>query len=528
MKRSPLPALLAGSAGLWAVATPTMAQEAPVRAVQLAQTQIQRKPVRSPDTTATSSATTAEEGSQASHAFEAPGLPAPTEAQSQAAFLQAQIEALQAQIDAMKKQLTQATPTFKGAPQWANDDGFSFKPRGFAQFDAGYLSTPGKTMNGTVGGLNYNNLGWNARSRRLVLGAEGTLPGGFGYKVEFNYTQATIDYEDVVITWHHPGDPLQVTVGNFFPLSGLDAQTSSRLGSFLERSIATDTFAFNRRLGVAVGLAPDNGLYSLTAGLFSQEINNTNFQRTGWQASVRGVYSPRIGAAQMHFATSFQHREAPRDAQNVQYRARPFTQLTDQRFIDTGLIAADGDDILGLEFAAIMKRVHVTGEAHKVWVRGYRAGRTFGPNNGVANAAFYASDPSFLSLYGEAGYYLTGETRGYKAGKWERTKVLHPVTDGGIGAIQLNGRVEYTDLTDGTGDGATLAAPNYINGGRQTGYQASVIWNPIDYIRFLAQYSRIHYDGGPRASTIDPTGPALLLDRAFDVDQFGVRAQVEF
>ncbi len=522
-----LAALLAGTI----LPATALAQSAPDGAVRLAQTRRNAARVRTPDTAATSSATTADEGSQASHAHDVvtviPPPPPAGDLAAQTAHLQAQIEAMQAQIDAMKKQLKQSTPTFKGAPQWANDDGFSFKPRGFAQFDAGYVSIPGRTMNGTVGGLNYNNLGWNSRARRLVLGAEGTLPGGFGYKVEFNYAQGTVDYEDIVLTYHHKGSPLEATIGNFFPLSGLDSMTRSRLGSFLERSTAVDAFGLNRRLGLAVGYQK-NDLWSLTVGLFGQEINNASFTHTGWQASARGVWSPIWGAAQMHFGANYQHRTAQRDAQNVQYRARPFTQLTDQRFIDTGTIAADGDDLFGIEFAAIFKRLHVTGEAQKVWVRGYRAGRTFGPNNGVANAAFYDGNPSFLNAYAEAGYYLTGETRGYRAGKWERTKVLHPITDGGIGAIQVNGRIEYTDLSDRTGNGPALAAPNYVNGGRQLGLQASLIWNPIDYIRLLAEYSRIHYTGGPRAETIDPTSSAVVVNRTFDIDQFGMRAQVEF
>lgn len=529
---APLAAAMLASTFLPATA---LAQSAPPAradgAVRLAQTRQNDARVRTPDTAATSSATTAAEGSQASHAHDVvtviPPPPPAGDLAAQTAHLQAQIEALQAQIDAMKKQLKQSTPTFKGAPQWANDDGFSFKPRGFAQFDAGYVSIPGRTMNGTVGGLNYDNLGWNSRARRLVLGAEGTLPGGFGYKVEFNYAQGTVDYEDIVLTYHHKGSPWEATVGNFFPLSGLDSMTSSRLGSFMERSTAVDAFSLNRRLGLAVGYQKGD-LWSFTAGLFGQEINNTSFVRTGWQASARGVWSPRWGDAQMHFGASYQRRTTPRDAQNEQYRTRPFTQLTDQRFVDTGLIAADGDDLFGIEFAAIFKRLHLTGEAQKVWVRGYRAGQTFGANNGVANAVFYNGNPSFLNAYAEAGYYLTGETRGYKAGKWERTKVLHPITDGGIGAIQVNGRIEYTDLSDRTGDGPDVTAPNYVNGGRQLGLQASLIWNPIDYIRLLAQYSRIHYNGGPRAATIDPTGPALITDRTFDVDQVGMRAQVEF
>ena len=44
------------------------------------------------------------------------------------------------------------------------------------------------------------------------------------------------------------------------------------------------------------------------------------------------------------------------------------------------------------------------------------------------------------------GYYFTGETRGYKNGTFDRTKVLKPFSQGGWGAIQLNGRVDYLDL----------------------------------------------------------------------------------
>ena len=55
-------------------------------------------------------------------------------------------------------------------------------------------------------------------------------------------------------------------------------------------------------------------------------------------------------------------------------------------------------------------------------------------------------NPSFWGGYVEAGYFLTGETRGYKAGAWDRTKVLKPFSKGGFGAVQVIGRVDYLDL----------------------------------------------------------------------------------
>ena len=467
------------------------------------------------------------------------GAPAPALAQDAQSDLAAEVAAMRAKIESLEAKVKElesgqqkaaaALPSWKGAPQWDDkQDGFSFKARGMLQLDAGYVGTPGPELSGTVGGLNYNNLGWSARARRAIIGLEGTLPGGFGYRAEFNFAQSTVDYEDVLITYQPDGSPLQVTVGNTFPLSSLETITSSRLTSFLERAAFTDAFNYNRRLGVSAGLVDLKDTYTLTAGVWSQEINNNIFNRTAWQASVRGTYSPILGSTRLHLGANFQHRVAQRDVQNVQYRSRPFTQVTDQRFVDTGAIAADGDDIAGLEFAAIMKSFHFAGEAQKVWVRGYRPGEAFGPNNGAGNGVFYADDPTFVGGYAEIGYYLTGETRGYKAGRWDRTKVLKPFSKGGWGALQANLRLDYHDLRDQVADGAALDAPNLVNGGRQLGYQASLIWNPTDYLRFQAQYSHGAYTGGPRAATVDPSSPDPIDERDFDADSLAVRAQVDF
>jgi phosphate-selective porin OprO/OprP len=224
---------------------------------------------------------------------------------------------------------------------------------------------------------------------------------------------------------------------------------------------------------------------------------------------------------------NFQHRVAQRDAQNVQYRARPFTQLTDQRFIDTGSIAADGDDIAGAELAVIRGPLHLAGEAQMLWVRGYRPGATFGPNNGAAGGLFYAGDPRFFSAYGELGWFLTGETRGYRGGRWERTRVRRPFDQGGWGALQANVRADYVDLGDRVA-GASLAAPDYVNGGRQLGLEFTLIWSPTDYLRFQAQYARIMAQGGPRAATAAPGSAEPVSSRDFATDTIGLRGQIDF
>lgn len=462
------------------------------------------------------------------------------DAEAKIELLQAQVEALQEALEGVKSQMAKVTPTWKGGPQFDDKDaGFSFKPKGFMQFDAGYVGFPNGERRGTVGGLNFANLGWNTRARRIVFGAEGTLPGGFGYKAEFNFAQGTIDYEDIILTYDLKNKPLQIAIGNFYPYSSLETMTSSRLGSMLERASFTDAFNYNRRLGIGLQLSDKKAdSYLLTAGIFSTPINDsTTFTRTGWQASIRGVYSPMMGSTRLHLGANFQHRENNRESLAQQYRTRPLTQITDQRFVDTGNIASKSDNVVGLEFAAIHKSLHVAAEAQKLWTS-----QTFTPaeitafnlvpntNDTIpAGSVGLNSNPSFSGGYFELGYYLTGETRGYKGGKWDRTKVLKPFSDGGWGAIQVNGRVDYVNLSDRVdGSSSSVAAPFYVNGGKQLGYQASVIWNPIDYLRFMAQFGHVDVTGGPRAAALDPTSTKPVNKRKYGVDTAAIRAQLEF
>ena len=454
------------------------------------------------------------------------------DAQAKIELLQAQVEALQEALDGVKAAMVKTTPSWKGGPLFEDKEtGFSFKPKGFVQFDAGYVGFPnGRELTGTVGGLNYNNLGFNTRARRLVLGAEGTLPGGFGYKAEFNFAQGTVDYEDIILTYQRKDSPFQVTIGNFYPYSSLETVTSSRFGSMLERASFTDAFGYNRRLGIGLAYIDTKAdRYTLSAGLFSQPINDTGFNRTGWEASVRGTFSPTLGDTRLHLGASYHHRANQRDVQNGQYRSRPLTHITDQRFVDTGRIAADGDDSAGVELGLIHKSLHFAAEGQKLWVKGYRPGETFGANNSAGGGTFFSGNPSFTGGYAEVGYFLTGETRGYKGGKWDRTKVLKPFDKGGWGAIQLNGRIDYVNLNDRVGGLSTsVAAPFYVNGGKQLGYQLSLIWNPVDYLRFMAQYGRVDVTGGPRAATVDPTSSDPVNRRKYGVDTAAIRAQLDF
>ncbi|HEX8063806.1 MAG TPA: porin [Allosphingosinicella sp.] len=466
---------------------------------------------------------------------------------AKAAFLEAQVESLQEQLNELKTQMSRATPVWKGAPQLEDkESGWTFKPRGRIQYDAGYVENPDDA-------IATRNLGFNHRVRRVRLGAEGAIPGGFGYKFEMDFANSAVGFGDLVLTYTPKDKPWSVTIGNHETFESLEQVTSSRFISFLERAQMNDAFTHTRRLGLSVGLQDKRNVLRFNAGLFAAHSIDASVDNEGWIAAGRATYSPRAFGGMLHLGVNAQHREfqsnngatvtssvgAPSTNRQGRYRARPFLQTADVRFVDTGNFAAKSDNIVGIEAGGIFGPLHVVGEAQWTKVDAYSAGDRLTGLDAFPTATFLvpSGDPSFLSFYAEAGYFLTGETRGYKNGMWDRTKVSKPFSKGGWGALQVNARFDYLDLnsrkihngfTNNFTTGAATASSNLGRGGEQTGYLASLIWIPEDYIRFLLQVSHTRVRGGPFAATVD-AGSGLPLDRrSYTVNGAALRAQLDF
>ena len=442
------------------------------------------------------------------------------------------------------------TPSWKGAPLLEDkENGWSFKPRGRLQYDVGFVENPQDD-------IVTRNLGFNTRVRRFRLGVEGTIPGGFGYKAEADFAGGSVGFGDVIITYQPKNKPWNLTIGNHETLNGLEQMSSSRFLSFVERAAFDDAFINTRRIGLSGGYVNAEGTFRANAGLFAAHSIDGQFDNDGWIGAARAVYSPLSGANQLHFGANVQHRNfqsnngttaaasqgQPSTNQLARYRARPFSQLTDIRFVDTQNFAAKSDTIVGLEAAGIFKSLHLAAEGQYLSANAYEGGDTIAggdPLDLFPAASQFVSDgnPSFWGGYVEAGYYLTGETRGYKNGLWDRTKVLKPFSKGGWGAFQLNARLDYLDLdssklksgcTNNFTTGVCSGAAQLQKGGKQLGVLASLIWLPEDYMRFYLQGSHARITGGPSASTVISGTTEPVDERSYTSSSIQARAQVDF
>jgi phosphate-selective porin OprO/OprP len=439
-------------------------------------------------------------------------------------LLQAQVDALQGQIEQLKKGIAKASPVWKGAPEWADKDaGFKFKVRGRLMYDVGYVTDPFPTEAASLAAFPGKNLGFNSRIRRARLGVEGAFPGGFSYKAEADFANSAVSWADVFVEWKGKG-PISVRAGHFETFQSLEQITSSRHITFMERAQMNDAFGHARRLGLAIGV--DSGDLLFRAGVFNDTINS-DINNDEWLAGARLVFAPKMGSNQLHFGVNYQHREFNSQGLAFRYRARPFVTTTDARFADTNTFGAMSDDVFGVEAAGVFGSLHVAAEGQWVKPSVLTPTDVLGAGDSAGTSNRLLSSPEFWSFYAEAGYWLTGESRGYKKGEWDRTKVLKPINEGGIGAVGVNLRYDYLDLNDAvlrTGGVGTSTS----RGGSQTGYLASLIWQPIDYVRITAQYAHADIEGGPFASAVKPASTAPANERSYGVDTFAMRFAFDF
>lgn len=430
--------------------------------------------------------------------------------QSEAAALRAQIAALEAQLDAMTARLDRmeqdaaqtgavvaqqasaieqiaAAPaasdsdgieiSFAGAPEIEAPGGWSFKPFGRLNMDAGYVDLPdalGRTD------------GFGSEMRRARLGVEGDIPGGFGYKVEVEFVGGA-SVTDAFLTYGDGG--LTITAGQHNNFQGMEELSSSRWSTFVERAAFTDAFGFERRLGLSAEYAA--GDVVLQGGVFSDNIDD--LPGKSWSLDGRAVYAPKLGDAQLHVGGSLHLANLETDG-TVRYRQRPLVHFTSERPIATPTLAASQEFGFGLETALVSGPFHAAAEA-------------FWQNVDIPASTV---DPTYFGGFVEVGYYLSaGDRRGYRKGRWDRTRPASPVDEGGAGAWQINLRYDHLDLDDGA-----------LQGGTQDGYFASLVWVPTDYTRLTVNYGHLDYGNAALALPGD--------DRSWSADVVAMRGQVDF
>lgn len=413
---------------------------------------------------------------------------APMGAQAQSQQdLQIQINAMQFQLEAMQKQLESkgsgddVKVKWEPAPSISSPDGkFEMNLRGRILVDSSWISDDNNTIDTKA-----------TEFRAARLGIEGKAWKTVKYKFESDFADNSVDVKDAYIEWK-TGPGIKLTVGQFKTPNSLDEASSSRHISVMERASFTDAFELARRIGVSVGMGGDDWTAKIGAFRGSNGIDEEN---EGSEYAGRFTYSPKFNDVQTHIGGSFRVRKAG-DQSDFRYRQRPHQHLSPTRFVNTDRIA-DKDFFYGAELGAI---------AGPFWAVAEYSALKADTDDAVLD------DPTFTGGYAEVGYFLTGETRGYKAdkGAWDRPKVNNPVNEGGMGAWAVTARYDTIDLTE----------PSY-QGGDQDSIIVGVNWYLNRHTRLMLNYN---HSSVKNAFNVAANG----IDGKNKIDGFGLRAQVDW
>jgi phosphate-selective porin OprO/OprP len=360
-------------------------------------------------------------------------------------------------------------------------DRLTLRPRVAVLYDAGFI----RSVHGDEQGDDGHKL------RRLLLGLDGKIPGGWNLKFQLSVTGNKASVLNGLVSWSK--NDFVVTLGQTGTLQSLEEMSSSHITTFMERGDFTDSFRLQRRLGLTI--EQQYGDVLLQGGIFTDNLNDqTPGNRSG---GVRVIYLPKLGVGgldgQLHLGASL-HRTSLIDGSRVRYSQFPLLWFTSIRTADTGRIPAVSETALGLEAAYLRGPLHVTAEAF--WQALDRGGNQAGNR--------------FFGGFVEAGYFLTkGDGRGYRRGVFTAGKVSRPVGLGGVGAVQLNARYEHLDLND-----------RDVRGGVQDECRLSLVWIANQYLRVVMNSALINLNKSDRDRPMD------IKDVSYFVN--GMRFQFSF
>ena len=407
--------------------------------------------------------------------------------------LQQQIDLDESQLQSTENRAAKAVQ-FGWVPSFSDPSGnFTFKPRGVIDVDAGVFHS-------AEGGYVYND---GTAFRRARLGFDGTADKWFNYRVEVDFAGDAVNLTDAYLQYTKIPHTV-LTVGQHKAPFGLESNNSDNYNIFIERGMFTNAFGnagAERRIGVSAGYSPKDNV-NIAAGVFgdNETINRGSGAAPGesWGVNGRATWEPVFDTGRIiHLGLSGFYRSHLKSGDvpdAVRLNDKPNIRIDGGNIADSGVITAvTSMSYAGAEAAAVLGPLTVAGEAGRLWLDRPELGNRH-----------------FTGYYGSAAYMLTGETRGFKGGNFDRTRPFHELGKDGVGALEIAARYDHLDLSD---------TPIAKNAGNQaSSVTAGLNWyfNPFAKLMF----NWVHFWGNN--TPLDPVGDKTKGDA------FAARLHLDF
>jgi phosphate-selective porin OprO/OprP len=274
--------------------------------------------------------------------------------------------------------------------------------------------------------------------RRARLFMSGTIWENVQFKAQYDFAKGDeVEFKDVWMGLKNVPFVGNVKVGHFKEFFSLEELTSSKYITFMERAMINDAFVGGRSVGIGIHNNYYDGRLGWGLGYFTGEATSHDQEKI-WAARVWGTpWYDKDCPGFLHLGVGFRYFDWADNSARVRFRPEIHTF---DRVLDTS------DD-----FGSI------TDADDGAYVIGFEAAFVYGPFSLQAELmqmsfdSDAADDPSLFGFYVYGSWFITGESRAYKKGAFQRIKVNDPFhyEDSGPGAWELALRYSYVDFEDG-------------------------------------------------------------------------------
>jgi phosphate-selective porin OprO/OprP len=335
--------------------------------------------------------------------------------------------------------------------------------------------------------------GTELRRGRLSVG--GTAFSTWDYKFEADFAGSTLGGSTNTVTvtdafLRYTGfKPVTLTAGNFKVPFSLEAVGSAKYMTFMERGLPF-TFLTTRRLGGMVAINGDN--WTAAAGWFGDGVTSQNGDDEGTQLAGRITFAPIFGTDRVvHLGLSGGWVEPQSAAggklETARFRSKPEANIIADGLTESSLLSDADGNAYGLSSGRLVDTGSLKGDVSSYTLFGGEMAVVLGPFSvqgeyiraDVSRSA--ASDAEFDSFYAYGSWFITGESRAYKADKGVFDMLVPRKTfnlnSGDPGAWELAVRYSNLDLND-----------EDIRGGEMDDLTLGLNWYINQYVRLSANY----------------------------------------
>lgn len=378
-------------------------------------------------------------------------------------------------------------------------------------------------------GETLNPVGNGTGIRRARIGVKTSFAKNWYGEIDIDLANSELELKDAYVKYSFDNG-LRFRAGNFKEALSMEATTTSRYLTFMERANVVSTFAPSRHMGVTGAFSRDwfcaeGGVFFQTIGgleerTFSEDANKDLGVDEGMSYTGRIVIMPLYKNNDMglHLGLAGSYRTPKTDAEiagSVRYSTRSISSINRKKYMDTDDITEVDHELLGgLELAGYYKGIRFQGE--------YIMNNTYRKNS--------LGTEKFNGFYVFGSYLLFGGKYVYNIEEGEFTQ---PGRGKDWGDVELALRYDYLDLNSraegvmgGSGDSYTLGLNYLVN----ENVKIMLNYALINHDRYANAKGKLYVghdiDGNPTKNpqeVIDAAG-----DAGEDYSMLSIRFEVDF